>query len=72
MKAYYEEKMAQMALKRITIKTVWLKAEDYPRLLGSADVGISLHISSSKLDLPMKVVDMYGCGLPVCAIDYPW
>lgn len=68
-KDYYlrkiEELKQQDKLEMVTIKTAWLSVPQYASLLAAADLGISLHTSSSGVDLPMKVVDMFGAGLPV-------
>ncbi|XXG99489.1 U4/U6.U5 snRNP associated protein [Hypoxylon texense] len=70
-KALYEEQIRDLQrtgkLPNIRILTAWLTMEDYATLLSCADFGICLHMSSSGVDLPMKVVDMFGSGLPVAA-----
>jgi beta-1,4-mannosyltransferase len=58
LKTFYEEKIVHLGLRMIQFASVWLSSEDYRRLLGSADIGICMHTSSSGVDLPMKVVDI--------------
>jgi beta-1,4-mannosyltransferase len=66
----FEKRLARRTLKRLAVRMVWLEPSDYPVLVGMADAGLCLHQSSSGLDLPMKVADFRGAGVPVCAYDY--
>jgi len=52
------------------VKTIWLEPADYPTFVGMADLGLCLHQSSSGLDLPMKLADLRGAGVPVAVFDY--
>jgi len=69
---YVERFWPQLGLTRWSLHALWLPSrDDYAQLLSCADAGISMHQSSSGMDLPMKVFDMWGCGLPVIAYAYP-
>jgi beta-1,4-mannosyltransferase len=70
LRAEWERRVAALGLRRARVQTLWVAAEDYPRLLGAADLGLSFHRSASGVDLPMKIADMFGAGLPVCALAY--
>ncbi|KAH8741678.1 ALG1 like beta-1 [Cryptosporidium ryanae] len=70
MKSEWIQKASGTGMKHVSIRTVFVEADDYPKILASSDLGISLHYSSSGLDLPMKVVDMVGAGIPVISFRY--
>jgi beta-1,4-mannosyltransferase len=70
LRARYEAAAAAARLRHVAIRTAWLEAADYPRLLASADLGVSLHASSCGLDLPMKARHTHACidarGMHAC------
>lgn len=70
MKDAFMKKVDEADLRVFMVRSIWLDSDDYPKLLGSADLGVCLHYSSSGFDLPMKVVDMFSAGLPVAAYYY--
>lgn len=66
----FEQRLARRAFRCIAVRTVWLDPANYPVVVGMAEVGLCLHQSSSGLDLPMKLADFRGTGVPACAYDY--
>lgn len=71
MKAHFLETIKlKKFLSKVVVKSVWLAIEDYPIIMAVADLAISLHTSSSGLDLPMKILDFFGCGIPVISLNF--
>ena len=54
-KEYYRNLIAERQWECVKVVMPWLEPQDYPLMLGSADLGVCLHMSSSGVDLPMKV-----------------
>ncbi|KAL2913000.1 mannosyltransferase [Polyrhizophydium stewartii] len=71
LKDAFMARLAKHRLTHVSIKFGWLLPVDYPRMVAAANLGVSLHTSSSGLDLPMKIIDMFGCGVPACSFRYP-
>jgi beta-1,4-mannosyltransferase len=46
------------------------KCEDDASFGGCCDAGVSLYVSSSGVELPMKGLDMLGAGLPLLSVTY--
>ena len=55
-KEYFRKLIDRQSWQHVQVIMPWLEPEDYPLMLGSADLGVCLHTSSSGVDLPMKVL----------------
>ncbi len=66
----FEARVRRRALARVTVRTLWLEPAEYPVVVGIADAGICLHQSSSGLDLPIRLAEFRGAGVPLCVYDY--
>lgn len=69
-RAALEPRIARLRERGAVVHTGFLPESEYWDLLRRASVGLSLHRSSSGLDLAMKVVDLQAVGVPVAALDY--
>lgn len=65
-----ESKLRACSWRSIAVATAWFPPEEYPAMLAGADLGLSVHASTSGLDVPIKLSELLGCGVPVLCLDY--
>ena len=70
LKDEFEQQVSRIALRNVAIVLLWLEPNVYPAFLACADLGISMHTSTSKMDLPIKILDYFGCEVPVAAYKF--
>lgn len=70
LRASFDTRIDSLRAQGWEIHAGFLPEPAYRALLCRADIGLSLHRSSSGVDLAMKVVDLFAAAVPVCAYDY--
>jgi len=66
----FERRISGIRWRRAEVHTAFLDPAGYRELLCAAHFGFCMHRSSSGVDLPMKIMDLFGARTPVCALDY--
>jgi beta-1,4-mannosyltransferase len=70
LRAEFEGRLSHVSWRRVILRTAFLDPADYRELLRAAHLGFSLHRSSSGVDLPMKIIDLFGARTPALVLDY--
>ncbi len=70
LRADFEQRLSHTSWRRVIPRTAFLDAADYRELLRTAHFGFSMHRSSSGVDLPMKIMDLFGARTPAAVLDY--
>jgi beta-1,4-mannosyltransferase len=66
----FEQRLSALKWRRVILHIAFLDPDDYRSLLRAAHLGFSMHRSSSGVDLPMKIMDLFGARTPACVLDY--
>lgn len=69
-KALWKSKFEYTHFDKINVVFMWFEAADYPLMVACADYGICVHNSTSGVDLPIKILDLQSCKVPVLAYEY--
>jgi beta-1,4-mannosyltransferase len=70
LRAEIEKRLSHLSWRRVILRTAFFDPADYRELLRAAHIGFSLHRSSSGVDLPMKIIDLFGARTPALVLDY--